>query len=105
VRFTAALGALFRLRLYLPVLTIGILIGVAANASFALRFNRDCALKTDSVSSHGRFKLRLLLQQGQNFFHQCVGSDAVFFAQDWNRAVLDELIGPADAHHRRVDHL
>ena len=29
----------------------------------------------------------------------------MFLAQDWNGAVLDELIGPTDAHHRRIDHL
>src|ERR1043165_6605109 len=29
----------------------------------------------------------------------------MFLAQDWNGAVLDEVIGPADAHHWRVDHL
>ena len=25
--------------------------------------------------------------------------------QDWDGAVFDELIGPTDPHHRRIDHL
>ena len=29
----------------------------------------------------------------------------MFFAQDRDVAVLDELVGPADPHDRRVDHL
>src|SRR5438874_3348334 len=57
------------------------------------------------ILGNRRLKLRLFVQQRQNFFYQCIGGDAVFLPQDWNRAMLDELIRPAYAHHRRVDHL
>ena len=42
-------------------------------------------------------------KSGSDFFHQRVRGDAMFFAQDRNAAVFDELVGPANAHHRRVD--
>jgi hypothetical protein len=29
----------------------------------------------------------------------------VFLSQDWDGAVFDELIGPTDPYHRRIDHL
>src|SRR5947199_5379467 len=48
---------------------------------------------------------RFFVQKRQHFFHERVGSDAMLFAQDWNSAVLDELVRPSEAHHRRVDHL
>src|ERR1044072_7215316 len=60
---------------------------------------------TKTISGHRWLKLRLLTEKRQNFFHQRVSSDAVLLAQDWNGAVLDELIGPADACHRCIDHL
>src|SRR5206468_3806821 len=52
-----------------------------------------------------RPKLGLFAEEWQNLFDECVGCDSVLLAQDWNCAMLDELIGPTDAHHRRVDHL
>src|SRR5262249_40488906 len=50
-------------------------------------------------------ELRFFAKERQNFFHQRVGCDTVFFAQDWNGTVLDELIGPTDARHGRTYHL
>ena len=44
-------------------------------------------------------------KSGSDLFHQRVAGQAVLLAQDRNGAVLDELIGPADAHDRSVDHL
>src|SRR6266496_5742787 len=44
-------------------------------------------------------------QQRQHFFHKRLTCDAVFFAQDRNGAVLDELVRPTDAHNWRIDHL
>src|SRR5581483_8715390 len=70
-----------------------------------LQFHSEEPAKSKIILGHRRLKLRFLLQQGKHFFHQCVGGDAVFFAQDWNGTVLDKLIGPAYAHHRRIDHL
>src|SRR5882724_5500313 len=46
-----------------------------------------------------------LSQQRQHLFHQCVRSDPMFLAQNWDAAVFDELIGPSDANDRGVDHL
>ena len=43
------------------------------------------------------------LQERHDFFHERVRRDAVFFAQDRNAAVLDELVRPANANDRRVD--
>ncbi len=50
-------------------------------------------------------ELGLFAEERQNFFHERVGCDSVFLAQNRNGAVLDELIGPTDADHRRVYHL
>src|SRR3977135_1703241 len=57
------------------------------------------------LSGYGWPERGFFAEKGQDFFYQCVGCDAVLLAQDWNGAVLDELIGPADAHYRCVDHL
>ena len=46
-----------------------------------------------------------LSQEGEHFLNQSVRRDAVFLAQDRNRPVLDEFIGPADAQDRRIDPL
>src|SRR4051812_26395122 len=45
------------------------------------------------------------LQKRQDLFHERIRGDAVLLAEDWDRAVLDKLIGPANAHHRGIDHL
>jgi len=73
----------------------------------ALRFTaRSIVHRPDeTISGHGWLKVRLLTEKRQNFFHQRVSSDAVLLAQDWNGAVLDELIGPPHTRHRRVKHL
>ena len=66
-------------------------------------FGNEGALRF--LSSYRWTQAGFFSQERQNFFHQCVGGDAMFLSQDWDVAVLDELIRPADAHHRRVDHL
>src|SRR5258707_12029342 len=57
------------------------------------------------LSGDGWPERGLFAEEREDFFHQCIGCDAVLLPQDWNGAVLDKLIGPADAHDRRVDHL
>src|SRR5262250_3959035 len=57
------------------------------------------------LSGYGWREFGLLAKERQNFFHKRVGCDTVFFAKDWDGAVLDELIGPADSHHRCIDYL
>ena len=49
--------------------------------------------------------LDFLRRSGSTFSTSASAVMPCFFAQDWNGAVLDELIGPTDPHHRRVDHL
>src|SRR6266480_3092738 len=56
----------------------------------------------DPSSGYGRAEAGFFAQQGQHFFHKCVGGDPMLIAQDWDCAVLDELVGPSDAHDRRV---
>src|SRR4030095_1152227 len=55
-------------------------------------------------SGYGRPEARFFPQERQNFFHQCVGGDAVFLAEDWNGAMLNELIGPTYAHYPLLKH-
>ena len=55
--------------------------------------------------SDGRTQSGFFAQERQNFINQRVGSDAVLFAQNWNGAVLDKIIWPADPDHGRVNHL
>src|SRR5581483_2257150 len=57
------------------------------------------------ISGYGWFEPGFFAQQREHFFHQGIGRDAMFFAQNRNGAMLDELVGPADAHDWRVDHL
>src|SRR4029077_15674470 len=57
------------------------------------------------LSGNRRPEREFVAEEREDFFYQCIGCDAVLLAQDWNGAVLDKLIGPADAHHWRVDHL
>src|SRR5436190_9008632 len=47
----------------------------------------------------------LPLQKREDLLHECVRRNAVLLSKDWYRAVFDELIGPADPHYRRIDHL
>src|SRR4029453_6072151 len=56
-------------------------------------------------SGYGRPEARFFPKERQNFFHHCVGGDAVFFSEEWNGAMLNEMIGPTYAHFRRVNHL
>ena len=74
-------------------------------ALLLLRCACQHTIPDETISGHGWLKVRLFTEKGQNFFHQRVSSDAVLLAQDWNGAVLDELIGPPNPHHRCVDHL
>ena len=73
----------------------------------ALRFYR-CSVRAananNQISGYGWLKIRLFPEQRQNFFHQCVSGDTVFFAQDWNGAMFDELIRPTYTYHRRINH-
>src|SRR5438128_11879940 len=57
------------------------------------------------ILGNRRLKLRLFVQQRQNFFYQCLSGDAVVLPQDWYGAMLDDLMRSAYAHHLRVDHL
>src|SRR5262249_43363516 len=50
-------------------------------------------------------QLGFFAEKRENFFHEGVGCDAVLFAEDWDGAVFNELIGPTDSHHRCIDHL
>src|SRR6186997_484176 len=74
-----------------------------------MRKRRTSAVATESLhlpireSRRGRSRWRLLAQERQHFFNQRIGGEAVFAAQDRNRTMLDELIGPPDSHHRRVN--
>src|SRR4029077_14897096 len=57
------------------------------------------------LSGNRRPERGFFAEEREDFFYQCIGCDAVLLAQDWNGAVLDELIGPTDPNDRRVDHL
>src|SRR5215831_7395689 len=59
----------------------------------------------EQISGYRRLDLGFFAQQRQGFFDERVGCDPMFLAQDWNRAVLDELIGPSDPDYWRIDHL
>src|SRR6267143_338733 len=45
------------------------------------------------------------LQKRQHLFHERVRRNAMLFSKDRDRAMLDELVGPANANNRRIDHL
>lgn len=57
-----------------------------------------------AFSGRGWLDAGFFSQQWQHLFHERVGGDAMFLSQDRNGAVLDKLIGPSDAHNRRIDH-
>ena len=65
-------------------------------------FGNEGALR---LSSHRRLELCFFAKQRQNLFNKSVGGETVLLPQDWDGAVFDELIGPADPHHGCVDHL
>ena len=66
-------------------------------------FGNEGALRF--LSGYRRSQLGFPAKEREDFFHKRVGGDAVFFAQRRNVAVLDKLVGPADPHHRCIDHL
>ncbi len=66
---------------------------------------RPTALLFCQISGYRWPEFGFLTEERQNFFHERVGGDAVFLPQDWNCAVLDELIGPTNPHDWGVDHL
>src|SRR5947209_5400839 len=58
-----------------------------------------------SLSGRGWPDAGFFSQEREYFFHQRVGSNAMFLSQDRDGAVLDKLIGPSDPNDWRIDHL
>ena len=57
-------------------------------------------------SRRARLRFRAFpLEKRLDLFHERVCRDAVLLPKDRYRAVFDKLIGPANPHYRRVDHL